>query len=216
MLTSSKRITNDIHKIFTQLTGLGQTLNLKELVQAPFALHTFIKDKIEEQIAIAQSGGKGRVLARMNSLVDAGVIDALYRASQAGVKVNLLVRGVCMLKPGVGGLSENIRVISVLGRFLEHSRVFCFGAGDKTELYISSADWMPRNFYNRVEIAVPVEGDAMLRLKEECLDVYFKDNQYCWELQADGSYERVRAEGQEPFSAQQALIEKHDAGLAHD
>lgn len=216
MLTNSKRITNDIHKIFTQLTGLGKTLNLKELIQAPFALHHFIKDKIEEQITIAKAGGKARVLARMNSLVDASAIEALYRASQAGVKVNLLIRGVCMLKAGVPGLSENIRVISVLGRFLEHSRVFCFGTGDQTELYISSADWMPRNFYNRVEIAVPLTGEAMLRIKKECLDIYFKDNQYCWELQSDGEYKRLRTDESEPFSAQQALIEKHDAGLAHE
>lgn len=215
MLTDSKRITNDINKIFTQLTGLGQTLNLKQLVQAPFSLHSFIKEKIESQIAVAESGGQAKISARMNSLVDASIIEALYRASQAGVKVELLVRGVCMLKAGIAGMSENIRVISVLGRFLEHSRVFCFGTDDNLELYISSADWMPRNFYNRVEIAVPVEGDAMLRLKAECLDIYFKDNQYCWELQSDGSYKRLQADNDESFSAQQSLIEKHNAGLAH-
>jgi len=215
MLTCHKRITNDIQKIFTQLTGLGQTLALKELVQAPFSLHKFVIDKIEEQMHIAKEGGEGRVQARMNSLVDAGVIDALYRASEAGVKVDLLVRGVCMLKPGLSGLSSNIRVISVLGRFLEHSRVFCFGTGDTAKLYISSADWMPRNFFNRVEIAVPVEGVLMQRVKYECLDIYFKDNQYCWELQSDGQYQRLTSKNSDVFSAQQALIERYDAGLAH-
>jgi len=215
MLTCHKRITNDIHKIFTQLTGLGQTLNLKELVQAPFSLHHFITDKIEKQIAIAQAGGNARILARMNSLVDASVIDALYRASRAGVKIKLLVRGVCTLRAQVPGLSENIRVVSVLGRFLEHSRVFCFGTGDNTQLYISSADWMPRNFFNRVEIAVPVEGEALQRIKHECLDTYFKDNQYCWELQSDGQYKRCQANDKVPFSAQEYLIERHDAGLTH-
>ena len=215
MLTCHKRTTNDIQKIFTQLTGLGQTLQLKELVQAPFALHGFIIEKIEEQIQLAENGGEARVQARMNSLVDAGVIEALYRASNAGVRVELLVRGVCMLKAGVSGLSSNIRVVSVLGRFLEHSRVFCFGSGEKTELYISSADWMPRNFFNRVEIAVPVEGEALQRVKYETLDIYFKDNQYCWELQSDGRYKRLKPGKDEPFSAQQVLIERHDAGPAH-
>jgi len=215
MLTCHKRVTNDIHKVFSQLTGLGKTLSLKELIQAPFSLHRFVIDKIEQQIDIAKSGGEAHVLARMNSLVDAGVIDALYRASQAGVKVELLIRGVCVLKAGVAGLSENIRVISVLGRFLEHSRVFCFGTGPETQLYISSADWMPRNFFNRVEIAVPVEGEAMLRVKDECLDIFFKDNLYCWELQSDGQYKRLKAKDKKPFSAQQSLIERHNAGLTH-
>lgn len=215
MLTCHKRITNDIHKIFTQLTGLGQALNLKEIVQAPFSLHRVIIEKIEEQIGIAESGGNARIMARMNSLVDATVIDALYRASGAGVKIDLLIRGICMLKAQIPGRSENIRVRSVLGRFLEHSRVFCFGTGDNEQLYISSADWMPRNFYNRVEIAVPVEGEAMRRIKHECLDTYFKDNQYCWELQSDGQYTRCHAKGKKPFSAQQYLIDRHDAGLTH-
>ncbi len=214
MLTCNKRITNDIQKIFTQLTGLGQTLNLKSLVQAPFSLHSFILNKIEQEIAVAKDGGDGRITARMNSLVDAGVIDALYRASQAGVKISLLIRGVCMLRPQVEGLSENIRVISVLGRFLEHSRVFSFGTGDREQLYISSADWMPRNFFNRVEIAVPIEGDNMQTLKRECLDIYFKDNQYSWELLADGRYQRVSANGDEPFSAQEDLVKRHDSGLS--
>jgi len=212
MLTCNKRTTNDIQKIFTQLTGLGQALHLKELVQAPFSLHSFIVEKIEEQTKISSDGGEGRIQARMNSLVDAGTIDALYRASEAGVKIELLVRGVCMLKPGIKGLSSNIRVISVLGRFLEHSRVFCFGSGEQMLLYISSADWMPRNFFNRVEIAVPLEGAVMHRVKSESLDLYFKDTKYCWELQSDGQYKRLNSGKNEPFSAQEELIERHDAG----
>jgi len=212
MLTSSKRVTNDIQKIFTQLTGLGKTLNLKELVQAPFDLHVFIIKKIKEQVKIANSGGQGCVLARMNSLVDAGVINELYKASEAGVRVDLVVRGICMLKPGLKGLSENIRVVSVLGRFLEHSRVFCFGSGDDQTLYISSADWMPRNFFNRVEIAVPLEGEMKDRIRQECLDIFLKDNQYCWELQSDGSYKRLQSGKKNAFSAQSWLIEKHQAG----
>ncbi len=216
VLTNNKRITNDIQKIFTQLTGMGQALNLKSLVQAPFALHSFILKKIQQEIDVAKSGGDAVIIARMNSLVDAGVIDALYRASQAGVKISLVIRGVCMLRPQVKGLSENIRVVSVLGRFLEHSRVFCFGSEERMQLYISSADWMPRNFFNRVEIAVPIEGKEMLHLKKQCLDFYLADNQYSWELQADGQYIRAKSDGNKVFSAQAELIMRHDSGQSQD
>ncbi len=160
MLTNDKAITEDVHRVFTQLTGLGQTLNLKKLIQAPFNLHSSIVARIRNETDVASRGGEGHVIARMNSLVDPGVVSALYDASQAGVKVELVVRGICMLKAGVTGLSENIRVVSVLGRFLEHSRVFWFLNEGKQQLYLSSADWMPRNFFNRVEIGVPLEGDA--------------------------------------------------------
>jgi polyphosphate kinase len=209
MLTKDKAITEDVHRVFTQLTGLGQTLNMKQLVQAPFRLHAFILKRIAQETTVARSGGRGHVIARMNSLVDPGVIEALYIASSEGVKVELVVRGICMLKAGVPGLSENIRVVSVLGRFLEHSRVFWFRNDGKQKLYISSADWMPRNFFNRVEIAVPLEGAALLRVKEECLDVYLKDNTFAWQLNADGKYARIQAEPSEQFGAQQFLINRY-------
>jgi polyphosphate kinase len=121
-----------------------------------------------------------------------------------------VVRGICMLKAGVPGLSENIRVVSVLGRFLEHSRVFWFRNDGKQKLYISSADWMPRNFFNRVEIAVPIEGAALLRVKEECLDVYLKDNTFAWQLNADGKYARIQASPATQFSAQQFLMNRYN------
>lgn len=209
MLTKDKAITEDVHRVFTQLTGLGQTLNMKQLVQAPFKLHAFILKRIAQETTIARSGGRGHVIARMNSLVDPGVIEALYIASSEGVKVELVVRGVCTLKAGVPGLSENIRVVSVLGRFLEHSRVFWFRNDGKQKLYISSADWMPRNFFNRVEIAVPLEGAALLRVKEECLDVYLKDNMFAWQLNADGKYARIKAAPAEQFGAQQFLMNRY-------
>jgi polyphosphate kinase len=202
MLTNNKAVTEDVHRVFTQLTGLGQALNLKQLVQAPFALHAFIIDRITHETEVARSGGNGHVIARMNSLVDPGVIEALYEASKAGVRVELIVRGICMLKAGVAGLSENIRVISVLGRFLEHSRVFWFLNDGSQMLYISSADWMPRNFFNRVEIAVPLEGEALERVKEECLDVYLKDNVFAWQLDADGRYQRLTPESAASFAEQ--------------
>lgn len=215
MLTNNKAITEDVHRVFTQLTGLGQTLNLKQLVQAPFTLHKFIVERIVRETELAANGDQGHVIARMNSLVDPGVISALYTASQAGVKVDLVVRGICMLKAGVPGLSENIRVVSVLGRFLEHSRIFWFLNGGKQKLYISSADWMPRNFFTRVEIAVPLDGAALARVKEECLDIYLKDNTFSWQMQADGSYQRLTPKKNEPFNAQQFLINRYGGGQLH-
>jgi len=209
MLTKDKAITEDVHRVFTQLTGLGQALNMKHVVQAPFKLHGFILKRIRQETAIAKKGGEGHIIARMNSLVDPGVIEALYAASAAGVKVELIVRGICMLRAAVPGLSENIRVVSVLGRFLEHSRVFWFRNDGKQKLFISSADWMPRNFFNRVEVAVPLDGKALDRVKEECLDAYLKDNTFSWELSADGKYKRIEPGNSEQFGAQNYLINRY-------
>lgn len=211
LLSSNKALTDDVQKVFTQLTGLGQTLNLKRIVQAPFALHAFVLERIKRETDIALAGGKGQIMARMNSLADARVIEALYEASKAGVRIELVVRGICTLRTGVEGLSENIRVVSVLGRFLEHSRIWWFGDDGDERIYLSSADWMPRNFYSRVEIAVPVEGDAMLRIREECLEFYLRDNVFSWELGSDGAYKRKKPSKRERrsrFSAQEALIER--------
>lgn len=191
MLTNDSVITRDIQKIFGQLTGRGAASNLKKLVQAPFNLHSFLLDKINHEIRNAKAGKEARIIARMNSLVDVTTIDTLYKASKAGVKIELIVRGICTLIPGVKGLSENIRVVSVLGRFLEHSRVFYFASDGQPELYMSSADWMPRNLYSRVEIAVPIAKRHLPRIKKECLDFYLKDNCFCWELQSDGQYRRL-------------------------
>ncbi|MBX2824687.1 MAG: polyphosphate kinase 1 [Gammaproteobacteria bacterium] len=212
LLTDDKAITRDIQRIFMQLTGLGKTQNLKKVVQAPFSLHGFVMKKIENETRIAASGGDGHIIARMNSLVDPRVIDALYAASAEGVKIELIIRGICVLKAGIKGVSENIRVVSVLGRFLEHSRVFYFGNSGEPKLYLSSADWMPRNFFSRVEIAVPVQGELFDRVKEECLDFYLKDNAFAWEMQSDGSYKRLKS-GKSGFSAQEALMRK--LGSAH-
>ncbi|MFK7891563.1 MAG: polyphosphate kinase 1 [Granulosicoccus sp.] len=215
VLTNSKEITEDVHRVFTQLTGLGQTLDLKRIVQAPFNLHRFIIERIGVETAVARAGGKAHIIARMNSLVDPGVIAALYKASSAGVKVELVVRGICMLKAGVKGLSENIRVVSVLGRFLEHSRIFWFLNEGEQQLYISSADWMPRNFFNRVEIAVPLKDEALSRVKEECLDIYLKDNCFSWQQQPDGTYLRLTAGDAKPFSAQQFLVTRYGGAQLH-
>lgn len=232
MLTDDPAITEDVHRVFTQLTGLGQTLHLNRLIEAPFNLHSWVMERIRQETDAASRGKRAHIMARMNSLVDPGIIEALYAASQAGVRVELVVRGICMLRAGVSGLSENIRVVSVLGRFLEHSRIFWFHNEGDEKLYLSSADWMPRNFFNRVEIAVPLEGEALARVKLECLEVYLRDNLSAWQLESDGSYRRLQpdtasgseqergqqsgqepvqtdAKADEPFSAQQYLIERY-------
>jgi len=224
LLTDDPDIANDVNQVFQQLTGLGKFPELNQLIQAPFTLHKFIVKKIAKEIKISKNGGKGRIIARMNSLVDPSVVNALYSASQAGVQIDLIVRGICVLVPQVPGLSENIRVVSVLGRFLEHSRVFYFGgqSNDKKDsdsqesLYISSADWMPRNLFKRVEIAVPVTGDALKRIKRECLDMYLKDNSSSWSLLPNGEYERRTPGGEKEFNAQRGLIDLHQANADHD
>lgn len=223
LLTDDPVIAEDINKVFQQLTGMGEVLDLNCLLQAPFTLHKFILSRIKQETKIAKSGGKGRIIARMNSLVDPSVVNALYHASQAGVQIDLIVRGICVLMPQVPGLSDNIRVISVLGRFLEHSRVFYFGGdglkkdgGAKESLYISSADWMPRNLYKRVEIAIPVRGDAMVRIKRECLDMFLADNCSSWELLPSGEYERRKPGSAKKVNVQQKLIRLHQANFDQD
>ena len=181
--------------------------NLKKAVHAPFTLHDELLRQISVQENLALKGKPAEIKARMNSLTESRLIDALYRASGNGVKSQLLVRGICSLRPGVSGLSENIRVVSVLGRFLEHSRIFAFGSGSEQIVYLSSADWMPRNMYHRVEVAVPVLDDQLRkRVVKESLDVYFRDDSYAWELQANGSYKRRKP--RLGYSAQQDLLEK--------
>ncbi|TVP87899.1 MAG: polyphosphate kinase 1 [Thioalkalivibrio sp.] len=208
LLTADPVITEDVHRIFQQLTGLGKVSKLKDLLQAPFTLHTAIVERIERETAHARAGRPALIAARMNSLIEPGVIQALYRASGAGVEVRLLVRGICCLRPGVPGISENIEVRSVLGRFLEHSRVFYFGNDGQPELYMSSADWMPRNFFRRVEAAFPIKDPKLReRAAEESLFCYMRDNTCAWILQKDGSYQRLSpTPGEEPYSAQKDLL----------
>ncbi|WP_019592038.1 polyphosphate kinase 1 [Thioalkalivibrio sp. ALRh] len=208
LLTADPVLTEDVHRVFQQLTGLGKVERLRELIQAPFRLHDAMCEKIEREAENAREGRPARIVARMNSLNETGIIQALYRASQAGVKIQLIVRGICSLRPGVPGISENIEVRSVLGRFLEHSRVFYFENGGEPELYLSSADWMPRNFFRRVEVAFPIRDTAMRdRVAEECLFNYLRDTASAWALQVDGSYQRVQPVADEPpHSAQQQLL----------
>jgi polyphosphate kinase len=189
LLTASEALTGDVNEVFRQLTGLSKVRKLEHIWQSPFTLHDNVMAAIAREAARAKAGGRARVLAKMNSLLEPRVIAALYNASQAGVKVDLIIRGACALKPGIPGVSENIRVVSVVGRFLEHSRIFWFENGGDAQVYLSSADWMDRNFFRRVEVCFPVlEARLKKRVLAEGLAPYLKRDAGCWELGADGKY----------------------------
>jgi polyphosphate kinase len=186
---------------------------LNRLIQSPFGMHDAIISKIAREAAHAREGRPARVIAKMNSLVEPQSIEALYRASCAGVKIELVVRGVCALRPGVPGVSENITVRSIVGRFLEHSRVFYFENGGEPEMFAASADWMERNFFRRVEIAFPIQRDTHRQRILRDLDLCLKDNTQAWELQSDGTYQRVQRGAEEkPISVQTELLATYAAG----
>ncbi|MGH7163236.1 MAG: polyphosphate kinase 1 [Planctomycetota bacterium] len=207
LLTCDPEIGEDVHKIFLQLTGLGRAYRLKKMLQSPFTMHNTLLAHIEDEIAAARAGRPAKILAKMNSLTEPQLIQALYRASQAGVQVDLVVRGICCLRPGVPGVSENIRVRSIVGRFLEHSRIVRFHAGGKELVYCGSADWMQRNFFRRVETCFPVEDERLkTRLIVEGLETYLEDNTRAWLLQPDGTYRRAAPDGAERVSAQESLL----------
>lgn len=187
-------LADDVQTVFQQLTAPGKAGKLKKVLQSPFTLHTTLLSLIEREMNNAKSGKPAAVQAKMNSLVEPEIIKALYRASMAGVKVDLVVRGICALRPKVPGISDNITVRSIIGRFLEHTRVFCFANNDDKVVYLSSADWMGRNFFSRVESCFPVEdADLKDRVYEESILTYLADNCQAWELQADGSYKQKAA-----------------------
>jgi polyphosphate kinase len=208
LFTASEEIGADVSDIFIQLTGLGRASKLKHLWQAPFTLHKQILRAIHNEAEQAKGGSKGRIIAKMNALLEPEVISALYEASKAGVEIDLLVRGVCALKPGIPGISENIRVRSIVGRFLEHSRVFYFHNGGAEDVYLSSADWMDRNFFRRVEISFPVlDAKLKKRVINEGLKPYLEDNCQAWEMDQDGQY-HLKAPGRgKPQAAQEILLE---------
>ncbi|RBW49076.1 polyphosphate kinase 1 [Marinobacter sp. F3R11] len=205
-LTCDESIGDDVNKLFQQLTGMGKALKIKKLFHAPFTLLTRLLGLVERETTL---GRKGRIIIKINGLTEIQLIKALYRASQAGVQIDLIVRGICSLKPGVPGLSDNIRVRSVVGRFLEHTRIYCFGNNGKPEVYCSSADGMERNLLNRVETAFPIEDPELIARVREDLDTYLADNCQSWVLQPDGSYiQNQPAEGEERFAAQLVLLER--------
>jgi len=196
LMTANPTLCEDMDKVFAQLTGLGARRDLKLLLQSPFTLHGSVMAMIEAETKAAKAGKKARIMAKMNSLLEPQVIEALYQASQAGVKIELIIRGACALRAGVAGLSENIRVRSIIGQFLEHSRVFYFYAEGQENVYLSSADWMDRNFFRRVEIAFPVLDPALKRrVVREAFTIAMKDNVRAWAQQDNGEFVRVGSRG---------------------
>ena len=206
MFSCDNAIAVDVQRIFHQLTAPGRAGKLKKLLQSPFTLHARMLELIEREADHARAGRPARIVAKMNALVEVQIIAALYEASRAGVKIELIVRGICALRPGIPGVSDNIRVRSVIGRLLEHSRVFLFSNDDAPEVYLSSADWMGRNFFSRIEVCFPVEDKRLRdRVIKEGLELYLHDNARAWELRSDGSYHRVRGGGRVRDAQQQLL-----------
>ena len=195
LLTTRPDLTDDCAVLFNLLTGVSQFPGMKKLLVSPFTLHTRLLELIDAEIANARAGRPAGIDAKLNALVDPGIIAALYKASQAGVKIRLLVRGVCVLRPQIPSVSENIRVRSIVGRFLEHSRIYRFTNGGESLVYLASADWMPRNFYRRVETCFPVEEVEHKHQIEEVLELYWADTVKACELKADGYYQRVKSSG---------------------
>ena len=209
LMTADKDIGEDAHKLFQQLSGLGPQIKLKHLLQSPFTLHKGLMSKIEREIGHARAGKPARIIAKMNALNEVSVVEVLYQASIAGVQIDLIVRGACTLKPGVPGISDNIRVRSIVGRFLEHSRVYWFENGGEPEIFCSSADWMERNMLRRIEVCFPLlDAELGKRVYDEALANYLADNTQAWKLLPDGQYERVTPGNDRPHCAQYALIDK--------
>jgi len=207
LFTCDNAIGEDVHKVFLQLTSIGRVGKLKKLLQSPFSLHQELLAKIEREANNARAGKPAKLMGKMNALVEPQIIQALYAASQAGVEIDLIVRGICCLRPGIPGVSDRIRVRSIIGRFLEHTRVYWFLNDGKEEVYCASADWMDRNFFRRVEIAFPIEDKGLRqRVIKESLQGYLADNTQAWELQADGGYRRLTPDSQPPVSAQDNLL----------
>ena len=208
LLTSNKLIGEDVHNVFLQLTSLGKVSELNQLLQSPFTLHKTLLEKIDREIEAVRQGSQARIIVKVNSLIEPQIIQALYRASIAGVQIDLIVRGVCALRPSIEGISANIRVYSIIGRFLEHPRVYYFENRGEPEVFGSSADWMGRNFFRRVEVAFPFLIKEIRDRVISDLHSYLADNTQSWILQQDGTYQRrLAGEGEAPFAAQQALME---------
>ena len=209
LLSCRPELGTDLTDLFNYLTGYSRQQAYQKLLIAPVSLRSQMTEFIRKEAKLAKDGKQGRIIVKMNALVDAPIIRELYKASQAGVEIDLIIRGICCLRPGIQGVSENIRVISIIGRFLEHSRVFYFHNGGSDRYYIGSADWMPRNLDRRVEALVPIEDPAIRQELDSLLDICLKDNRQAWEMQPDGTYiERFPQEGEPTRSTQKILMEQ--------
>jgi len=209
LFTANEAVCADANEVFGQLTSLGKARKLNHLWQSPFSLHSETMRAIQNETRLAQTGKRAHIIAKMNALLEPETIMALYEASKAGVKVDLIVRGVCALRPGVPGLSENIRVRSIVGRFLEHTRIFYFRNNLKHDVYLASADWMDRNFFRRIEVCFPVlDKKLKKRVIDEGLKVYMQDNCQAWDMDADGHYRRKAPRHATPKNAQTMLLQE--------
>ena len=210
LMTTDKDLCEDVHRIFQELTGMGKMAKLKKLLHAPFTLHAQLVHFIDDEIANAKAGKPAQIIVKVNALTEVELINKLYEASQAGVQIDLIIRSICCLRPGLKGLSENIRVRSIVGRFFEHTRVYYFSNNGDARIYCSSADWMDRNLFNRVEACFPIEDPTLKkRIYQQGLLNYLKDNQHAWELQSDGTWVRFKKPANEAaYNAQRTLIEQ--------
>jgi len=209
LITSDRALGEDVYRVFLQLSSLGKASKMECLLYAPFTLHKGLIKRIRAEAENAQKGKPARIIAKMNSLYEQELSEELYAASQAGVKIDLIVRGICQLRPGVEGLSENIQVRSIVGRLLEHSRVFYFENDGNPELLCSSADWMVRNMFHRVETCFPIKHKKIRDRILEDLQLYLADNTHAWLLQNDGCYHLAQPDqGQEAIDAQALLLER--------
>jgi polyphosphate kinase len=207
LLTAREEICADVNEVFKQLTGLGKSSRMKYLWLSPFTLQKRVVTAIRNEVRLAREGKPGRIIAKMNALLESEVIEELYAASQAGVQIDLVIRGVCALRPGVPGLSDNIRVRSVVGRFLEHTRLFYFGNDGAEDVYFSSADWMDRNFFRRIELAIPVLDPALKkRVIAEGLQAYLDDANQAWAMNSDGVYVAPAPKRGRPRVVQEELL----------
>jgi polyphosphate kinase len=218
MFTASEEVADDLTHLFNYLTGYSAKADYKRLLVAPVNLRARMEAMIEREIEHREQGRKGHLIFKTNALVDPAIIQLLYRASQAGVRVQLLVRGICSLRPGLAGISENIEVTSIVGRFLEHSRIYYFHNGGDEEVYLGSADLMPRNLDHRVEILFPLADDKLIaRVRDELLQGYLSDTVKARRMLSDGTYERRKpANGEPALNCQESWIPKRRSADSYE
>jgi polyphosphate kinase len=208
VFTADEEIAADVADLFNYLTGFSEPQRFRKLVVAPLAMRVRIVEEIRRVTAAASAGERARIRIKLNQLVDPTIIDELYTASQAGAAIDVCARAICMLRPGVPGLSESISVRSIFGRFLEHSRIYAFEAGDETTMLIGSADLMPRNLDRRVEVLVPIESARVRHELNAVLDSVFADDTYAWALAADGTWSRLRPTSERKAHTHQAVMQR--------